>query len=119
MVCSFSEMMARAYTFSISELLEGYFFSQILSTVESRPNFDPLFCNPSFIEHCLSFQLWYRQKIARPGELNNNWDSVEPSFFQHFDAAAKGLDLGTIPDDIIRYPPVNGSAQSNGLHYFE
>lgn len=51
------------------------------------------------------------QKIARPGELNNNWDT-NPSFFHHFDAAAKGLDLNAIPDDIVRYPPVNGATHS-------
>lgn len=44
---------------------------------------------------------------------------MEPSFFHHFDAAAQGLDLEAIPDDIVRYPPVNGSALSNGPHYFE
>lgn len=62
--------------------------------------------------------MWHRQKIARPGELNNNWDTAERPFFTHFDAAAKGLDLGAIPDDIVRFPPVNGAAHSNP-HYFE
>lgn len=59
------------------------------------------------------------QKLARPGELNNNWDTMEPSFFHHFDAAAEGLDLDAIPDDIIRNPPMNGSSQSNSFKYYK
>ncbi len=61
-----------------------------------------------------------RQKGARPGDLNPDWDTSGPSFFTHFDAMERGLNLEEIPPDIVRVetesiagriePPV---AQSN------
>ncbi|CAM6071595.1 unnamed protein product [Sphagnum tenellum] len=60
------------------------------------------------------------QKGARPGDLNPDWDTSGPSFFTHFDAMERGLNLEEIPPDIVRVetesiagriePPV---AQSN------
>jgi hypothetical protein len=44
-----------------------------------------------------------RQKKARPGELNLDWDTSGPSFFTYFEAMERGFNLeAEIPPDVIR-----------------